>query len=67
MNGTRALLWTTLALALAACGSRTSLRPTDAFVDDEPWLKVDASAPRDARTDARDGGVGYVPAPARDR
>jgi hypothetical protein len=48
------------AILAIACSGRTSLRPTDAFIDDDPWLKTDAgrdarpdAGPRDASTDSR--------------
>jgi hypothetical protein len=50
-----------MVLALAAgCSGRTPLRPTDAFIDDDPWLKTDAAPdtrPRDGDL-VRDGSAG---------
>jgi hypothetical protein len=50
-------------LLLAGCGTRTDLgKDAGRFVDDDPWLKIDAAAPRgdagvndasDARLDGR--------------
>src|SRR4051794_2577825 len=53
-----------LALLLTSgCAGRSSLGRTDASVDDDPWLKLDAAADRPEAGDAREAG----PADARPR
>jgi hypothetical protein len=58
MSGRKGLLAVSLFFILG-CGTRTNLRTSDAarFVDDDPWLKIDAAAgakPDGGVTDARD-------------
>lgn len=52
MSGSKIVLAIVLVLS-TGCGTRTDLRTRDAapFVDDDPWLKIDAGAARP------DGGV----------
>jgi hypothetical protein len=46
-------------LGMVGCAGRSSLRPTDAYVDDDPWLKQDAGpdARPDGGADAGDAGA----------
>jgi hypothetical protein len=45
-------------LASLGCAGRTTLRPLDGHVDDDPWLRTDAAV--DTAPDARDGGEAGV-------